>query len=65
MKLCIPSIREFAVSGETARLGQKAETDAEKTYVAKWDGGIPWESGSEGSGGQMQRDFFFASLRSF
>lgn len=33
---------------------KKAESDVEKTYAVKQEVGIPWESGKERSGGQMQ-----------
>ena len=63
LRLCIPAIREFAVSGVTTCLKKNAESDVEMTYVVKREVGIPWESGKERSGGQMQS--VFPSLRRF
>lgn len=59
----MPAIREFADSGVTTCLKKKAESDTEKTCVVKREVGILWESGSEGSGGQMHNGF--PSLRRF
>lgn len=49
---------ETLLSSGQPHVSKKAECDMEKTYAAKWEGGIPWESGNEGSGGQMQSQIF-------